>query len=222
MKKSLTALAILLSIGATTANAYETGDMVLRAGLTSVAPDESNSNVFVDGGDLGVGVNVGNNTQLGLNFAYFVSPNWAIEVLAATPFDHDIGLNTVGALGSTKHLPPTVSANYHFMDSSSAFQPYVGLGLNYTIFFDEEFTGANQAAGFSGLDLDASFGFAAQIGFDYMLDEKWLINASARYIDISTTATFDLNDASGSVDVDPIFRTNFKNKSADSFHLSNQ
>lgn len=123
-------------------------------------------------------------------------------MLAATPFDHDIGLNTVSALGSTKHIPPTISANYHFMDSASAFQPYVGLGVNYTIFFDEEFTSANKTAGFSDLDLDASFGISAQIGFDYMLNEKWLLNASARYINISTTATFNLNGDSGSVDVD--------------------
>lgn len=202
MKKSITAIAAVLAMGATQAMAYDTGDMVLRAGLTNVAPDESSANVFVAGNDLGVGVNVDSNTQLGLNFAYFVSPHWAIEVLAATPFDHDIGLNTVGALGSTKHLPPTVSANYHFMDPASAFQPYIGLGINYTVFFDEAFTSANQTAGFSDLDLDASLGLAAQIGFDYMLNEKWLINASARYIDISTTATFDLNGDRGSVDVD--------------------
>ena len=153
------------------------------------------------GVDLGVGVNVDGNTQLGLNFVYFYSQQLAIEVLAATPFSHDIGLNTVGALGNTKHLPPTLSANYYFADPSAKFQPYVGAGVNYTIFFDEEFTSANTSAGFSDLDLDSSLGLAAQVGFDYMLDDKWLVNASVRWIDIDTEASFDLNGSAGSVDV---------------------
>ncbi|GAB2691873.1 OmpW family outer membrane protein [Aliiglaciecola sp. 3_MG-2023] len=202
MKKLAVYLAVAVALGATNAQAYTTGDMIIRAGVTTVAPDESSSNVFIGGADVGVGVNVDNNSQLGLNFAYFLSPNWAIEVLAATPFEHDIGLNTVGALGSTKHLPPTVSANYHFLDGDSAFQPYVGLGINYTIFFSEDFTAANQEAGFSDLELDDSVGLSAQIGFDYMLDDNWFVNASARYIDISTEATFTNDGTAGTVDVD--------------------
>lgn len=56
MKKSITALAILLAMGATQAMAYDTGDIELRAGLTNVSPDESSANVFVAGNDLGVGL----------------------------------------------------------------------------------------------------------------------------------------------------------------------
>lgn len=202
MKFSSLFSVITLALTAVPAFAYDPGDMILRAGLTKVAPDESSSNVFIGSTDVGVGVNVDNNTQLGLNFAYFINANWAIEVLAATPFDHDIGLNTVGALGSTKHLPPTVSANYHFMDANSPFQPYIGVGVNYTVFFDEEFTSANVDAGFADLSLDNSFGLSYQVGIDYMLNEKWFVNASARFIDIDTEATFTNNGTAGRVDVD--------------------
>lgn len=200
----------VLLLGATSpALAYEKGDWLVRGGLTNVSPDDSSGNVFVDGTDLGVGVNVDSNTQIGLNLAYFITNNVAIEVLAATPFSHDIGLNTVGALGSTKHLPPTVSANYHFAEPSSVFQPYVGAGINYTVFFDEEFTAANAEAGFSDLDLDDSFGLSLQIGFDYMLTDNWLLNGSARWIDIDTDASFDLNGDAGSVsvEIDPMVYT---------------
>lgn len=200
----------VLLLGATSpALAYEKGDWLVRGGLTNVSPDDSSGNVFVDGSDLGVGVNVDSNTQIGLNLAYFITNNVAIEVLAATPFSHDIGLNTVGALGSTKHLPPTVSANYHFAEPSSAFQPYVGAGINYTVFFDEEFTAANTDAGFSDLNLDDSFGLSLQIGFDYMLTDNWFINGSARWIDIDTDASFDLNGDAGSVsvEIDPMVYT---------------
>lgn len=189
--------------------AYEEGTWIVRGGLSNVAPDDSSSNVFVSGGDLGVGVNVDSNVQIGLNLVYFIKKHIAIEVLAATPFSHDIGLNTVGSLGSTKHLPPTISVNYHFAEPSGAFQPYVGAGINYTVFFDEEFTSANADAGFSDLDLDNSFGLALQVGFDYVLNDKWLVNASARWIDIDTDATFDLNGDLGqvAVDIDPMVYT---------------
>ncbi len=202
-------LASVLALNIMPSHAGQVGDWIVRAGLTNVTPDDSSSNVFVGGADLGVGVNVDNNSQLGLNVAYFVTDSLAIELLAASPFSHDIGLNTVGALGNTKHLPPTISANYYLADDSTAFQPYVGVGLNYTIFFDESFTAANQNAGFSDLSLDDSFGLSAQIGMDYLLDKNWLINASARWIDIDTEASFDLNGDQGTVDVtiDPMVYT---------------
>lgn len=202
-------LGALLIGSVSPAIAYEEGTWIIRGGLTNVSPDDSSSNVFVGTADQGVGVNVDSNTQIGLNLVYFVSRNIAIEVLAATPFSHDIGLNTVGALGNTKHLPPTVSVNYHFADPSSSFQPYVGAGVNYTVFFDEEFTSANANAGFSDLDLDDSIGLSLQVGFDYALNDKWLINGSARWIDIDTDATFDLNGTAGSVsvDIDPMVYT---------------
>jgi outer membrane protein len=115
-------------------------------------------------------------------------------------------LGTGDKLGDVTHLPPTVTVNYYFNDASSHFQPYVGAGLNYTIFFKEEFTSANKAAGLSDLSLDNSFGLAAQLGVDYLVNEKWLVNAAIRWIDIDTSASFELNGAAGSVDnikIDP-------------------
>lgn len=202
MKKSTLYVPILAALLSTHSYAYDAGDWILRAGLTQVSPQDSSGNVMVDGADLGIGVNVDNNLQLGLNAGYFINQNWNIELLAATPFSHDIGLDSVGALGNTKHLPPTVSANYFFADSDSPLQPYVGIGINYTVFFDEQFTAANREAGFDNLSLEDSWGLAAQIGFDYQLADQWHINASVRYIDISTQATFNLNGTKGKVDVD--------------------
>lgn len=204
MKKTHLAIALagILFCSSGAALAYEKGDWIVRGGITLVAPDDSSNNVNVGGSDLGIGVNVDSNAQLGLNILYFYSPQVAVELLAATPFSHDISLNTVGALGSTKHLPPTLSVNYYFADPSAKFQPYVGAGLNYTIFFDEDFTAANSEAGFSDLELDDSVGLAAQVGFDYIIDDKWSINTSIRWIDIDTEASFDLNGTAGNVDVE--------------------
>ncbi len=206
MKKSTIATLVLGALCvAPTALAYQKGDIVVRAGLTSVAPDDSASNIVVGGADLGVSLGVDNNTQLGLNVAYFVTDNINVELLAATPFTHDVNfsvedpLGTGTKLGEVTHLPPTISVNYYFNDPSSAFQPYAGVGLNYTIFFDEKFTDANKGAGLQDLSLDNSFGLAAQLGMDYMIDKKWHVNASVRWIDIDTEASFNLSGTEGSV-----------------------
>lgn len=201
----LMAVALVTSVGL---QAYDKGDWVVRAGATIVAPDEDSSNVNVGGADLGMGVAVDNSTQLGLNIAYFFAPKWSVEVLAATPFSHDIELADVKIINA-KQLPPSVTANYFFNNTGNTFQPYVGAGLNYTLFFDESFAQSSQDAGFSDIDLDASFGVTVQAGFDYMLKDNWLVNASVRWIDIDTDATFDLNGAAGevSVDIDPFVYT---------------
>jgi outer membrane protein len=174
-----------------------------------VSPDSGQSTILLSGADSGLALSVGDDTQLGLNFVYFFDSNWAIELLAATPFDHDIELHAAGVttlLADTKQLPPTLSALYYF-NTGSAFKPYVGVGINYTVFFDNSFTGTYSDAGFSDLELDNSFGYAVQIGADYEIDKNWSVNVSARYIDISTDASFAVggdNIGSASVDVNPI------------------
>ena len=211
MKRTTLAALILTALTAP-AMAYEAGDIIVRAGVTTVAPNDDSSNVNVNalGGNVGMGVEVDNDTQLGLNLVYMLDSNWGVEVLAATPFTHDVNLvgtadNDLGLgdgkLAEVTHLPPTISAVY-FFDTNSAFVPYVGAGLNYTFIYDEEFTGAREDQTFTDLDLDNSFGWSAQVGFDYKIDEKWLINASARYIAIDTTADFTVATVAGSVDVD--------------------
>ncbi len=221
MNKSLLGASLFaLALTAPVAHAYEAGDILVRAGAITVNPNTDSGSVKVDQGPLS-GANLGgkatlsSDTQLGLNFAYMFTSHWGIELLAATPFSHDVKLKgtAVGAangkLGSLKQLPPTLSIVYYPLDSKSAFQPYVGAGINYTWIYDESLSGNAKQNGFSNFKADNSWGWAAQIGFDYMLTDNWMVNAQARYIDISTTATVD-NNALGqgtrakvNVDVDP-------------------
>lgn len=237
MKKNFLTLTLftLLSTSVMATN-YKAGDIVIRGGLTNVTPDSGNSTIYAASQtvNLGGGVisaSVEDDTQLGLNFVYFFDTNMAIELLAATPFEHDIMVDTGAGqanLGTTKQLPPTLSALYYF-DIHSAFKPYIGLGINYTIFFDDKFKPAMQgenspqivsisdgttitaigaALDADNLDLDSSWGFSAQLGADYILDKNWSINASIRYIDINTEATFTAVNTTVpgkvSVDVDPM------------------
>ena len=191
-KLSIAILATLgLGFGASMpAQAIQAGDMFMRFTLTNVNPNDDSTD-FSDAA--GVAPEVDDNTQLGVTFVYMYDNNIGIEVLAATPFTHDISVGG-DVVGETKHLPPTVSAQYYFNPQSNV-RPYVGLGLNYTTFFS-----SSTIDGLGGdLDLDDSFGLAAQVGVDYDIDEKWFLSADIRYINIETTATVD---AVGSSDVD--------------------
>jgi outer membrane protein len=212
-KTLLTASLLAAAIAAPAAQAFQAGDIIVRAGAVTVDPHESSSNIFTPATNTlpGTSATLNSDTQLGLNFAYMITDKVGIELLAATPFSHEVGikgmpLNLDGKLGDIKHLPPTVSAVYYPLDSQSAFQPYVGLGINYTTFFNEKLTDQRQGQGFSNLNLDDSWGLAAQVGMDYMLTENLMLNAQLRYIDIDTEATVDsaFGKVKVDVDVDPM------------------
>ena len=217
MKKTLLATSILaIALTAPLAHAYKAGDIIVRAGAVTVDPHESSSDIWVGALNTdvpGTKATLDSNTQLGLTGTYMITDKVGIELLAATPFSHSVGVKGMpgpfaglnGKLADIKHLPPTLSAVYYPLDSSSAFQPYVGLGLNYTWFFDTELTSAAEGKGFSGFDLDDSWGLAGQVGMDYMLTDNLLFNAHVRYIDIDTTGTtsFGGREVKVDVDVDP-------------------
>lgn len=173
--------------------AQEQGDWILRVGVGNVDPKSGNGDV----------VSVDSGTALAFNGTYMMTDNWGLEILASTPFSHDIKLADGGPkVAETKHLPPTVSLNYHF-DSAGALKPYVGGGINYTLFFDEETTGP-----LSGVDvsLDGSFGLAVQAGFDYDISDTMFVNLNARWIDIDTDAELDGAELE-TVEIDPLVLT---------------
>ncbi|WP_296132057.1 OmpW family outer membrane protein [Pseudomonas sp. Ga0074129] len=210
MRTSLfTASLLALAIAAPLAQAHQAGDIIVRAGAITVDPQESSSDIWVGalGGDVaGTKATLDSDTQLGLNFAYMLTNNIGIELLAVTPFSHNVGVKGLGGLdgnlGELKHLPPTLSVVYYPLDASSAFQPYVGAGINYTWFFDTELSSTAKDNGFSGLDMKDSWGLAAQVGMDYMLTDNIMLNAQVRYIDIETTGTTNILGDKVKVDVD--------------------
>ena len=218
MRTTLFASSLLaLAIAAPSVQAHQAGDIIVRAGAVTVQTHESTSGVKGDRGTLGTLGNLGgkasinNDTQLGLNFAYMITDNWGVELLAATPFSHDVKIKgsslaaANGKLGSFKHLPPTLSAVYYPLDSKSAFQPYVGAGINYTTFFNESVSSSAKQRDFTSLNIKDSWGLAAQVGADYMLTDNIMINGQIRYIDIDTTAyaSHDAGRAKVNVDVKP-------------------
>lgn len=186
-----TALYTTLLIGAAafnTANAMDQGDWLIRAGGSYVDPKSNNNEI----------VKVDSAASFTFNVSYMMTDAWAVEVLAAWPFKHDIELLDGTKVASTKHLPPTISLQYHWAPHSM-FQPYIGVGVNYTEFFDEKTYGP-----LTGVDLKlkSSWGWAGDIGADLMLNDNWFLNGSIRYIDIKTNAELD-GASIGKVDISP-------------------
>ncbi|MFK0088947.1 OmpW family protein [Pseudomonas sp. NPDC090755] len=216
MNKSLLGASLIaLALAAPVAQAHKAGDIIMRAGAITTAPNEDSSDIKLDGTKVsGTKATLDSDTQLGLTFAYMLTDHIGLELLAATPFQHTVGVKGLGAgldgkLGDIKQLPPTLSLQYYPMEPSSKFQPYAGIGLNYTMFFDEDLSSNRKAQGFSDLKLKDSFGLAGQLGMDYMITDHFLVNAAVWYIDIDTKATIDGPSALGvgktkvDVDVDP-------------------
>jgi len=221
MKTSLLTASLLgLALTAPLACAHQAGDIILRAGAATTAPNENSSELKLDGTKVaGTKATLDSDTQLGLAFAYMLSDHIGIELLAATPFQHTVGVRGVsgatgidgldGDLADVKQLPPTLSLQYYPLAQDSRFQPYAGVGVNYTLFYDEDLSRERKQQGFSNLKLKNSVGLAGQVGFDYMLTDHLLVNAAVWYVDIDTQASVDGPTALGvgrtkvDVDVDP-------------------
>lgn len=170
--------------------AHQAGDILIRGGAVMVSPTTDTNDTL----------DVQSNMQLGLTFSYMVTDNWGVELLAATPFSHSVELGGT-EVAKVKHLPPSLMAQYYFGNAQSKVRPYVGLGVNYTVFFDEEARGALAAAG-SPVDLDDSWGVAAQAGLDMKVTDNLFVNGSVWYMDIDTDVKTDLGTFK--TEIDPI------------------
>ena len=199
MKATRLALAAVLAMAAAPALAQSAGSWTLGVGAHHVAPKSGNGTLTAT--PLGnLKMDIGSNVRPTITGEYFLKDNLGVEILAALPFQHDINVVGVGKVGSTKHLPPTVSLQYHF--GQGKVRPFVGLGLNYTTFFSTKTEGAIDG---TNLDLSNSWGLAGHIGVDFQVSEKGAIRIDYRKIDIDTDVK--LNGAKlgtrNTVNIDP-------------------
>ncbi len=177
MKRTLLAVAAVcaLSSGAAFAQQAE-GPWMVR--VRAVNLDSANKD------STGLGLSINNKWMPELDVSYFFTPNIAAELVLTYPQKHDLRANGLGQIGSLKHLPPTLLAQYHFTNFG-AFKPYVGAGVNYTRFSSVSFDPAVQAALNPSIKKN-SFGGALQIGFDYALDKNWSLNFDVKKVFIET------------------------------------
>lgn len=163
-----------LALSTSGAVAQQAGDWTLGVGIGNVKP-KSNTGLLA-----GAPSSIDASTRPILTAEYFVMDNVGIELLAAVPFRHTVTIAGVGT-ATTKHLPPTVSMNYHFTNDS-AVTPFLGVGLNYTNFF-----GTRSALG--NVKIKDSWGLAVNAGVDFAISDNAAIRANLRYINIRSDVT---------------------------------
>ena len=177
------------------------GPWMVRLRALAVVPDDDSTDITVIGGEAEVDDAVTGD----LDITYFFTDRIAAElVLAVTK--HDVGARgtdedlTGGevVLGDVWLLPPTLTFQYHFMPEAQ-FRPYVGAGINYTVFFDEAAGDADD------IEYDDSFGFAVQAGFDWRIDDHWAMNVDLKRLWLDTDVQVDAlgTTVETEVDIDP-------------------
>ena len=219
---NLLIITLFLALISGPASAADPGDWIVRIGATGVFTEDFVSDpvtTAATGALSGTAVGANDAWSLGLTIGKVLTPNWSIEVLAAYPFNNDIlangtlrdtlaglGLSGDEVIGEIDHLPPVVSFLYTFGPDNSA-RPYVGVGLNYFLPFNEKVKGDLVAAGYTDLEVDDSFGLALQVGADFDLTDRLFLNLSARWVDIEVDAKVTggiLGDITvDSIEVDP-------------------
>jgi outer membrane protein len=148
----------------------------------------------------GLGLSVNNKTFPEVDFSYFFSPNLAAELILTYPQKHKLYSNGT-EIGSLKHLPPTLTLQYHFMPTGTV-RPYVGAGVNYTNFSAVEFAPAVQAALKPGIKHN-SWGAALQIGADVEISKGTYLNFDLKKVTLGTTV-YSNGASAGKFKVDPL------------------
>lgn len=191
--------------------AYEAGDWLVRGRIINVNPNDDSGTLWTEGaGNLGKGVKVDDDTVPELDITYMIAPHWGVELILGYS-EHTVTTDkgagaVVGSLGSqdvidAKVLPPTLLLQYHFSPNSN-YRPYVGAGVNYTYFWDEEVPSkSGVSAPGDKVELDDSWGLALQVGMDIAINDDWFVNVDVKYLDIDTTAKFK-NTVVGAAEID--------------------
>lgn len=186
-----TLIAATLAAGAFAAQAAES-PWLMR--VRAVNLDSANKDTT------GLDLTVNNKVIPEVDFSYFFSPNLAAELILTYPQKHT--LSAGGAeIGTLKHLPPTLSLQYHFAPNDT-FRPYVGAGLNYTIFSNVEFAPAVDTA-LSPSVKHTSVGLSFQIGFDYEISKNLYLNVDIKKVQIGTKV-YSKGTEVGKFKVDPL------------------
>jgi outer membrane protein len=180
MTRSLTLLTrstLLLALAAPFAVQAQAVDSPWLVRVRAVNLDSANKD------STGLGLSINDKVLPEIDFSYFVTPQFAVELILTYPQKQKIRSNGV-EIGTLKHLPPTLTAQYHFTDFG-AFKPYVGAGVNYTRFSNVNFNPAVAAALQPSVDKN-SWGFALQAGMDYEVSKNLYVNFDVKKVQIRT------------------------------------
>jgi len=185
MFRTFVAALLLGAAFASSALADDTGDVAghfqLRLRGIAILPDTSGK-VKAGGIDIGGSTHVTKNFVPEVDGTYFLTDHLGLELIAGAARS-SVSHSIAGHVADASFLPPTLTLQYHFMPDSNTFRPYVGAGVNYTMFFDVK--GAYPDTKFSD-----NFGWVLQAGVDVPVgDGPYFLNADVKKIFLSTDMT---------------------------------
>jgi outer membrane protein W/outer membrane protein OmpA-like peptidoglycan-associated protein len=166
----------------------EQGDWLFRAGASMIDPknpaieDPFNGAPFNEGD-----IVYDDSVSAAASVAYMLTDHLATELWLAWPFNLDVSLKSqdvAGDMGEVELLAPTLSLQWHF-NPGGRVQPFVGVGVNYSTFSSEPLDATDVFTPFD-IEMDHSWGAAAQAGLNLALGERWFVGADVRWIDIDS------------------------------------
>jgi len=141
----------------------------------------------------GLGLTVNDKTIPEVDISYFFTKNIAAELILTIPQKQHVYSNG-SDLGTFKHLPPTLTVQYHFTDFTG-YKPYVGAGLNYTQITAEKLGAVTLS--------DKSIGGALQAGVDIPLTKHVSLNMDVKKVYLKTHVYANGADV-GTLKLDPL------------------
>ncbi|MBK8360460.1 MAG: OmpW family protein [Comamonadaceae bacterium] len=194
-KLSLVALAL---VAGSAAQAQSAGTWMARVGAIGLYPQVSSGNLSPPAFP-NTQTDVSSDWTLGGGITYMITDNWSVDVPLALPFTHTLtgagAIAGVGTIGTTKALPLTVWGQYRFGEAKAAFRPYLGAGLTYAYFYDENAT--NTLNALSGgtpsnpttFSIQSKFALSVQAGATYAFNERWFLDGVVGYTWLKNTTT---------------------------------
>jgi outer membrane protein len=171
---------ILMMVGVSSICAEEAKTpWLIRMRIIGVLPDDDSTSISGIGGK----ATVDNSITGDLDFSYFFTENIATELTLALGQNNVEAKNTALGdvdLGDVWLLPPTLTLQYHILPNSM-IRPYLGAGVNYTVFFGE-----NNGVTVDDVDYDNAFGWALQAGCDIPINKNFAINLDVKKIFLDT------------------------------------
>ena len=198
MKKPIIAI-LLATLGMAAGQAMAESPLLVRVRAVNI--DTANKSDAIPGLIGADTIHVSDKTIPELDISYFITPNIAAELILTYPQKHDVSIDAlnIGKIGTVKHLPPTLTVQYHFMPAAQ-FSPYVGAGVNWTTFSKNEMS----VAGLGNISLEHdSFGFALQAGVDYKIDKNWSLNLDIKKVQIRSDVYLNGGKVSA-IKIDPL------------------
>jgi outer membrane protein len=195
-RSSLLALAVVLAFGAAgSAHAQSAGTWSVAAGINDIKPQGTTSPLTAPSIPNST-TKVSSDAQPLVDITYMITDNFAVEFGIGTPYKHNLSgagaLQGSGQLGTLKQLPPTVFGQYHFLPADAPLRPYVGLGITYAMFYDEQGSGTLTALSNTGqtpatFTVDNKWGYVPEVGLQYAFNKKWFVDAMFGKTYINTT-----------------------------------